>query len=123
MTPTTPSTALVAIQPAVTESERLALVGFLAGVPRPDPSGVHPRPAAVHRWCRTRSLPLFWVRRADIETFARDLEGRGRATAARRLSPSPGSASTPPGRNCWSTPRPSRMVRPGGPSGGRSRVR
>ena len=33
------------------------------------------------------SLPLFAVRRADIETFARDLEARGRAraTVTRRL--------------------------------------
>jgi hypothetical protein len=32
-------------------------------------------------WCRTRSIPLFSVRRADIETFARELEARGRARA------------------------------------------
>jgi integrase/recombinase XerD len=33
-------------------------------------------------------VPLFSVRRADIETFARELEGRGRAraTVTRRLS-------------------------------------
>ena len=39
-------------------------------------------------WCRTRSLPMFAVRRADIEGFARDLEtrGRARATVTRRLS-------------------------------------
>ena len=39
-------------------------------------------------WCRTRSLPLFAVRRADIERFARLLEARGRAraTVTRRLS-------------------------------------
>jgi integrase/recombinase XerD len=39
-------------------------------------------------WCRARSLPLFSVRRADIETFARELEakGRARATVTRRLS-------------------------------------
>jgi len=38
-------------------------------------------------WCRIRSLPLFTVRRADIETFARELEARGRAraTVTRRL--------------------------------------
>jgi hypothetical protein len=33
-------------------------------------------------WCRVRSLPLFSLRRADIETFARELEVRGRACAA-----------------------------------------
>jgi integrase/recombinase XerD len=39
-------------------------------------------------WCRTRSLALFAVRRADIEGFARELEARGRAraTVTRRLS-------------------------------------
>ena len=40
-------------------------------------------------WCRARSLPLFSVRRADIETFARELEARGRAPGnrlTRRLS-------------------------------------
>ena len=39
-------------------------------------------------WCRSRSLNLFAVRRADIESFARDLEakGRARATVTRRLS-------------------------------------
>jgi hypothetical protein len=38
-------------------------------------------------WCRARTLPLFSVRRADIETFARELEARGRAraTVTRRL--------------------------------------
>jgi site-specific recombinase XerD len=39
-------------------------------------------------WCRARSLTLFAVRRADIESFTRDLEARGRAraTVTRRLS-------------------------------------
>jgi site-specific recombinase XerD len=38
-------------------------------------------------WCRNHSLPLFAIRRADIEGFARDLEanGRARATVTRRL--------------------------------------
>ena len=38
-------------------------------------------------WCRSRSLNLFAARRADIESFARDLEARGRAraTVTRRL--------------------------------------
>jgi Phage integrase, N-terminal SAM-like domain len=39
-------------------------------------------------WCRSRSLSLFSVRRAGIESFARQLEASGRARAAvtRRLS-------------------------------------
>ena len=38
-------------------------------------------------WCRARCLGLFAVRRADIESFARELETRGpaRATVTRRL--------------------------------------
>src|SRR5204863_16689 len=38
-------------------------------------------------WCRARPLNLFAVRHADIESFARDLEARGRAraTVTRRL--------------------------------------
>jgi integrase/recombinase XerD len=38
-------------------------------------------------WHRARSLNLFAVHRADIESFARDLEARGRAraTVTRRL--------------------------------------
>jgi site-specific recombinase XerD len=38
-------------------------------------------------WCRARSLPLFAVRRADVETFARELEACAgpRATVTRRL--------------------------------------
>ena len=38
-------------------------------------------------WCRARSLGLFAIRRADIESFARELEARGRAraTVTRRL--------------------------------------
>jgi Phage integrase, N-terminal SAM-like domain len=38
--------------------------------------------------CSSRTLPLFSIRRIDIETFARGLEakGRARATVTRRLS-------------------------------------
>jgi site-specific recombinase XerD len=44
-------------------------------------------------WCRARSLPLVSARRADIETFARELEARGRAraTVTRRLCTIAGS--------------------------------
>ena len=77
-----------AAQPAFTDPERLALAGYLAGY------GVLTREAYAldlrqfTTWCRARSLPLFAVRRADIESFARDLEtrGRARATVTRRLS-------------------------------------
>ena len=85
MTATT--TALVPLQPAFSDAERLALAGFLAGY-----RGLTREAYALDlrqftTWCRARSLGLFAARRADIEGFARDLEARGRAraTVTRRL--------------------------------------
>ena len=87
MTTAAPSTALATIQPAFTDPERLALAGYLAGY-----RGLTREPHALDlrqftTWCRARSLALLAVRRADIESFARDLEtkGRARATVTRRL--------------------------------------
>jgi integrase/recombinase XerD len=87
MSTAAPSTALATIQPAFTDAERLALAGFLAGY-----RGLTREAYALDlrqftTWCRARSLALFGVRRADIESFARDLEakGRARATVTRRL--------------------------------------
>ncbi len=87
MTATTPSTALVPIQPVFTDSERLALAGFLAGYRGLTREAYTLDLRQFTAWCRARSLSLFAVRRADIETFARDLEakGRARATVTRRL--------------------------------------
>jgi site-specific recombinase XerD len=87
MTATTTSTALVTIQPAFTDPERLALAGFLAGYRGLTREAYELDLRQFTTWCRTRSLPLFAVRRADIECFARDLEakGRARATVTRRL--------------------------------------
>ena len=87
MTTAAPSTALATIQPAFTDPERLALAGYLAGY-----RGLTREAYALDlrqfaTWCRARRLGLFAVRRADIESFARDLEARGRAraTVTRRL--------------------------------------
>src|SRR5437773_8526166 len=87
MTISAPSTALIMIQPAFTDAERLALAGFLAGY-----RGLTREAYALDlrqftAWCRARSLALFAVRRAEIEPFARELEARGRAraTVTRRL--------------------------------------
>ena len=87
MTTATPSAALVMIQPIVTDAERRALAGYLAGY-----RGLTREAYALDlrqftTWCRARSLNLFAVRRADIEGFACDLEARGRAraTVTRRL--------------------------------------
>jgi integrase/recombinase XerD len=87
MTTAVPSTALVMIQPAFTDAERLALAGFPAGYRglTREAYALDLRPLTA--WCRTRSLNLSAVRRADIEGVARDLEARGRAraTVTRRL--------------------------------------
>src|SRR5499433_2220435 len=87
MTTAAPSTALATIQPAFADPERLALAGFLAGY-----RGLTREAYALDlrqftTWCRAHSLNLFAVRRADIESFARELEvrGRARATVTRRL--------------------------------------
>jgi site-specific recombinase XerD len=87
MTTTAPSTALVTIQPAFTDAERLALAGFLAGYRGLTREAYTLDLRQFTAWCRVRSVPLFSVRRADIETFARNLEakGRARATVTRRL--------------------------------------
>ncbi len=88
MTTAAPSTALATIQPAFTDPERLALAGYLAGY-----RGLTREAYALDLrqftiWCRARSLNVFAVRRPDIESFARELEARGRAraTVTRRLS-------------------------------------
>ena len=108
MTPTTTSTALVTIQPSSPQSERLALAGFLAGYRGLTRQAYTLDLRQFTAWCRARSLSLFSVRRADIETFARDLEakGRARATVTGGCAPSPGSISTPSKKNSSSTPRP-----------------
>jgi hypothetical protein len=106
MTATT-TTALVPIQPAFSDAERLARAGFLAGY-----RGLTREAYALDlrqftTWCRAHALNLFAVRRADIEGFARDLEARGRAraTVTRRLCAIAGSTSTPSKKSSWNTPR------------------
>jgi site-specific recombinase XerD len=70
-----------------TESERLALAGFLAGYRGLTREAYTLDLRQFTGWCRALSLPLLSVRRADIETYARELEakGRARATVTRRL--------------------------------------
>ena len=108
MTTATPSTALAPIQPAFTDAERLAVAGFLAGY-----RGLTREAYALDLrqftgWCRARSLHLFAVRRADIESFARELEARAGPglPSPGGCAPSPGSTSSRSKRNSWSTHRP-----------------
>jgi len=103
-----PFTALAAIQPAFTDPERLALAGFLAGY-----RGLTHEACALDlrqftTWCCARSLPLFAVRRGDIEGFARELEARGRAraTVTRRLCIIAGFYKYAVKKSSSSTPQP-----------------
>src|SRR5690348_12689906 len=88
MSTAAPSAVLATIQPVFTDAERVALAGFLAGYRglTREAYALDLRQFAI--WCRARSVALFAVRRADIEGFARELEGMGRAraTVTRRLS-------------------------------------
>jgi site-specific recombinase XerD len=87
MTTTTPS-ALVPAAPVFTNTERLALAGFLAGYSGLTREAYELDLRQYASWCHQHHLRLFQARRADIECFARDLEtrGRARATITRRLS-------------------------------------
>ncbi len=107
MTATT-TTVLVPIQPTFTDAERLALAGYLAGYRGLTRDAYALDLRQFTSWCRARSLNLFAARRADIESFARDLEARGRAraTVTRRLCTIAGFYKYAVGRNFSSTPRP-----------------
>src|ERR1700742_3767896 len=87
MAAATASTSLVAVQPVFTDAERFALAGYLAGYRGLTREAYTLELRQFTGWCRGRSFALFSVRRADIETFARELEakGRARATVTRRL--------------------------------------
>src|SRR6266705_188640 len=87
MTTTTPSAALVVTTPVFTNTERLALAGYLAGYSGLTRQAYELDLRQYASWCAQHHLRLFQARRADIECFARDLEARGRAraTITRRL--------------------------------------
>jgi len=87
MAATSLSSSLVPVQAVFTDAERLALAVFLAGYRGLTREAYTLDLRRFTSWCRARSVPLLSVRRADIETFARELEARGhaRATVTRRL--------------------------------------
>src|SRR5437867_11501055 len=87
MTTTTPSAALIPAVPVFTNTERLALAGFLAGYSGLTREAYDLDLRQYASWCHQYHVRLFQARRADIECFARDLEtrGRARATITRRL--------------------------------------
>jgi len=81
------SAALVPVTPAFSNTERLALAGFLAGYSGLTRQAYELDLRQYAIWCSQHQVRLFAARRADIECFARDLEARGRAraTITRRL--------------------------------------
>jgi integrase/recombinase XerD len=87
MTTTTSPAALVPVVPVFTNTERLALAGFLAGYSGLTRQAYELDLRQYASWCHQHHLRLLQARRADIECFARDLEARGRAraTITRRL--------------------------------------
>ncbi|MHB8247071.1 MAG: tyrosine-type recombinase/integrase [Acidimicrobiales bacterium] len=84
---TTASTAVVVYDPGLVDPEHIALAGFLGGYRglTRDAYGLDLRQFVA--FCEERHLGLFDVRRSDIESYGRELEARGRATATvgRRL--------------------------------------
>ena len=84
MTTTTPSTALVTIRPAFTDAQRLALAGYLAGYRGLTREAYGLDLRQFSSWCRTRSLPLFAVRRAGPGS-RRWPDGSGRRSLRRSL--------------------------------------
>src|SRR6059058_894292 len=85
---TIPSAVIVASEePLCSDSERSALVGYLAGYSGLTRDAYSLDLRMFTAWCQQHQLHLFQARRADIECFGRDMEskGRARATIARRL--------------------------------------
>ena len=81
------SVEVVPVEPCFTPQEQQALAGFLSGYRGLTRDAYALDLRQFVSWCAERDLPLFSVRRMDIECFARDLEAKGkaRATVARRL--------------------------------------
>jgi hypothetical protein len=103
MTTTTPSAALMLAAPVFSNTERLALAGFLAGYSGLTRAAYELDLRQYASWCHQNHLRLFQARRTDIEYFARDLEARAapgppsRAGSARPAARRSGQAfSRPP---------------------------
>lgn len=81
------STAVVVYDPGLVDPEHVALAGFLGGYRGLTRDAYALDLRQFVAFCDRRDLILFEVRRSDIETFGRQLEAKGRATAtiARRL--------------------------------------
>jgi hypothetical protein len=115
MTTTTSPAALLPVAPVFTNTERLALAGFLAGYSGLTREAYELDLRQYASWCHQHHLRLFQARRADIECFARDLEARGPPgpPSPAGCAPSPGSTGTPSRKTCSTTPRPRMSGVPG----------
>jgi hypothetical protein len=84
---TNPSTAIVVYDPERADPEHIALAGFLGGYRGLTRDAYALDLRQFFAFCDEHQLDLFDVRRSNIETYARKLEARGKATAtvARRL--------------------------------------
>lgn len=78
---TADSTAVVVYDPDVFNPEHLALAGFLGGYRGLTRDAYALDLRQFVAFCGRRQLGLFEVRRSDIESFGRELETNGRATA------------------------------------------
>ena len=87
MTSTTSPAVLMPAAPVFTNTERLALAGFLAGDSGLTRGAYELDLRQYASWCQQRHLRLFQARRAGIACFARGrgARGRARATITRRL--------------------------------------
>ena len=71
MATTTPSAALVPVTPVFTNTERLALAGFLAGYSGLTRQAYELDLRQYASWCQQHQLLLFAARRADIDASPR----------------------------------------------------
>jgi integrase/recombinase XerD len=83
----TSTTEVERYRPVLSDTERITLIGFLAGYRGFTRDAYTLDLRQFTTWCWQHQHRLFDVRRVDIECFVRDLEDRGkaRATVARRL--------------------------------------
>ena len=88
MSETVTSTEIVVFDRSFADPERPVFAGFLAGYSGQTRDAYTMDLRLFATWCAEHDLRILDVRRADIECYARHLEGRGRArsTIARRLS-------------------------------------
>jgi integrase/recombinase XerD len=100
MATTLTSAVLVPVTPVFSNTERLALAGFLAGYSGLTRQAYELDLRQYAAWCQQHQLRLFAARRADIECFARDPTSWGGVLPSgaqrRRFRVCSGSWSGPP---------------------------